>query len=604
MNTPTDIAGGSWLTGALWRIHNAFVIFGDQKGIIAHDSSQHISSWNNVMIIDLESFGVYQPPPLELELTRQELCLAALRGAVETDFEIICDDGCRIRCSKIILQARWPWFESQIFMLAARLKSAMESSVLPPQKRQGDSTPYADELDERITLLEFDLAESRAVTVALLQYFYATSLLTKLQQEPEVLGRLLELSVALDIPRLQSLAKHAMHMTLSEATCEIYEAVTCQLDSCEGLHQRYVCVFHYILLKLSVISVPRFRAAKYVLVNMLPPSERTDSLITLPDEQSKKQKRAKEEIRAANQSLSSPPTLRPLVIPTAPESTGHQFPRDIKRRISPIQEVPHPTPAPQISQSPSANKIPQSPPAHQIPQSPPAHQIPQSPSAHQIPKSLPAHQIPQPSPLYEMPHPSLLDTSQSSSLQSRSNSYCGSLPSSPSARELPSEASSPVVLSLNSRSPSGETTSPIATGGRHSFIKILSAPVKPKNSKPPKPRKIGKEATGGRHSGIMGLPPPSDCSIDLEQSSGGRNHGHGIGFPPLQILAGRRHSGGAFSPVSPVSSVLDISPGGFFPRTPVRQSQMPDHVDGQWNSGRELFDFSKPRLHDSELIVM
>ena len=64
-------------------------------------------------MIDLEAFGIYQPPKLVLDIKAQELGLAALEEELLADFEVVCDDGRKIRCSRKVLEARWPWFKEQ-----------------------------------------------------------------------------------------------------------------------------------------------------------------------------------------------------------------------------------------------------------------------------------------------------------------------------------------------------------------------------------------------------------------------------------------------------------------------------------------------------------
>jgi hypothetical protein len=51
--------------------------------------------------------------------------------------------------------------------------------------------------------------------LAVLQYTYTLFLLSLLQQEPQILSRLMELSTTLDTHHLPDLAKHAMHLSIS-----------------------------------------------------------------------------------------------------------------------------------------------------------------------------------------------------------------------------------------------------------------------------------------------------------------------------------------------------------------------------------------------------
>ena len=239
VDTGSNGVTGSWSRGCLWRDTNKFLVFGDRNGTIVQDHTQRIMNWKDVTVVDLEVFGIYQPPPLALELMTQELCLVALEEAVQTDFQVICDDGRRIKCSRKILEARWPWFRNQLTKLLQQVHSAVETSVLPPRQRGQGPTLPENKPDYRIDTRYFDLGEPYLIALALLQYFYTLSLLTPLQQEPHILSRLLELSTTLDVPHLQELAKHAMHLTLSEKNCGVYEAAVRRRSGCEGLQRRY-----------------------------------------------------------------------------------------------------------------------------------------------------------------------------------------------------------------------------------------------------------------------------------------------------------------------------------------------------------------------------
>jgi leucine-zipper-like transcriptional regulator 1 len=222
---------GSWSKGCLWRAFNKLLVFGDAQGSIAQDFGQKISSWEYVVVIDLESFGIYQPPPLELELVTQNDSLNAFEEGLDGDFEIICADRQRIRCSRRLLEVRWPWFRTQISR-QSRTGYPREKTSSSRRHRRNSSLEHAS---------CFDLGEAYAVTKALLQYFYALSLLTTLQYVPSVLCRLLEIATLYEIPHLQALAKHAMHQKLSETTCEDFYVVA---QRCQCLSLQLRCVVH------------------------------------------------------------------------------------------------------------------------------------------------------------------------------------------------------------------------------------------------------------------------------------------------------------------------------------------------------------------------
>ncbi|EEB92154.1 hypothetical protein MPER_09380, partial [Moniliophthora perniciosa FA553] len=118
------VESGSWFRGCLWAEANKFLIFGNRNGNLVDDYNRRLLSWDHVAVVDLEAFGIYQPPPLKLSLEMQELGLAALEENVLTDFEIICDDGRKISCSRKMLEDRWPWFKEQRRKL---LQTAMET---------------------------------------------------------------------------------------------------------------------------------------------------------------------------------------------------------------------------------------------------------------------------------------------------------------------------------------------------------------------------------------------------------------------------------------------------------------------------------------------
>jgi leucine-zipper-like transcriptional regulator 1 len=238
------VESGSWFRGCLWPEGNRFLIFGNRNGNLVDDYNRRLLSWDHVAVVDLEAFGIYQPPPLKLDITMQELGLAALEERVVTDFEIICDDGRKLACSRVILEERWPWFKEQRkkFMQTAKetLDTLPSSSMhvgLP--ELTGTALGKGPRLDPRLTPRSFHLSEPYPITLALLQYFYTTALVTPLQHAPAVLSQLLVLATNYEITHLESIVKHAMHRALSNSTSVgVYEVAT--LCSCRSLQIRYV----------------------------------------------------------------------------------------------------------------------------------------------------------------------------------------------------------------------------------------------------------------------------------------------------------------------------------------------------------------------------
>ncbi|KAJ7675669.1 hypothetical protein DFH06DRAFT_1466493 [Mycena polygramma] len=225
------VESGSWFRGCLWAEANKFMIFGNHNGNLVDDYNRRLLSWDHVAVVDLEAFGIYQPPPLKLEIPMQELGLAALEEHVLADFEIVCDDGRKIPCSRKLLEDRWPWFKEQRLKLLSSAMSTMESlpssSMHIPLPELPGNVPDERRADPRLTPRSFNLSEPYPITLAFLQYFYSLALLTPLQTAPAVLSQLLVLATNYRITHLQTLVKHAMHRALSNSTSVgVYEVAT------------------------------------------------------------------------------------------------------------------------------------------------------------------------------------------------------------------------------------------------------------------------------------------------------------------------------------------------------------------------------------------
>jgi hypothetical protein len=264
------LAQGSWFKGCLWTQPSTgsskFVIFGNSAGNLVEDYNRRLLSWDDIAVIDLEAFGIYQPPKLTLDVKAQELGLAALEEELLADFEVVCDDGRKIKCSRKVLEARWPWFKEQrrLLLLAATKAletiPASESDVpMPPPLGAEEIDPAMrtqaqdeERVDPRLTPRQLLLSEPYPITLALLQYFYTLALVTPLQHAPAVLSQLLLLSVTYNITHLQALVKHAMHRALTPTTCVgVYEVAT--LCGCQSLQIR--CVFACLRLRCEECCV-------------------------------------------------------------------------------------------------------------------------------------------------------------------------------------------------------------------------------------------------------------------------------------------------------------------------------------------------------------
>ncbi|CCM05802.1 uncharacterized protein FIBRA_08036 [Fibroporia radiculosa] len=228
------LATGSWFRSCLWSTQNKLLVFGDKNGNLVEDYDRRLLNWDYVTSIDLEAFGIYQPPSPIINIRSQELGLAALEEGVLADFEIICNDDRRIKCSRKLLEERWPWFKEQHRLFA---QSVLAYLRVGPPDLFGVDDQRRQRPDPRLTPRSFCLSEPYPVALALVQYFYSTALITPLQRAPAVLSQLLLLSSIYDLTHLQSLVKQAMHQALSNATSAgIYSVAT--LCSCRSLQIR------------------------------------------------------------------------------------------------------------------------------------------------------------------------------------------------------------------------------------------------------------------------------------------------------------------------------------------------------------------------------
>jgi hypothetical protein len=238
------VSSGSWLRGCLWTDSSKFLIFGNRNGNLLDDYNRRVLSWDDVAVVDLEAFGIYQAPPLILDIRMQELGLAALEEDLITDFEVICDDDRRVRCSRKVLEDRWPWFRDQMTQFLQRAKVTSESlptssKHVPLPDFDGEPSSEGDRIDPRLTPRSFQLSEPYPITLALVQYFYTMALITPLQHAPAVLSQLLVLSNTYQINHLETLVKHAMHRALSNSTSVgVYEVAT--VCGCRSLQIRWV----------------------------------------------------------------------------------------------------------------------------------------------------------------------------------------------------------------------------------------------------------------------------------------------------------------------------------------------------------------------------
>ncbi|BGO91503.1 hypothetical protein NBRC10512_003164 [Rhodotorula toruloides] len=226
------LAKGSWNRAVSWR--NSVVVLGDRERDIASDYDHRQTNFAHVAFIDLESFGIYQPPPQSLPPIAQSFGLLTLAQPFLSDFEIICSDGKRLACSRKVLTDRWPWFAAKMEEFKSRALAVQAAQQLgkaqPVENGATSETPASTATDDlRLTPRTLDLPEASSVVQAFLQYLYTLTLCTPLQLHPPVLAALAIFSRTYEDDALWALCVHALHGVLEkevQAAPLVYEAAT------------------------------------------------------------------------------------------------------------------------------------------------------------------------------------------------------------------------------------------------------------------------------------------------------------------------------------------------------------------------------------------
>ncbi|RIA97598.1 hypothetical protein C1645_682051, partial [Glomus cerebriforme] len=214
IDTGSCFSQGSWNRGVLCEETNKYFVLGHRDRSLVDDYNHRQTNFDHVTVVDLEAFGVYQPPPATMSTNAQELGLALLNDTNLADFEIVTQDDQRIPVNSQLLSQRWPHFKALTIK-----NSEDEEQILMYNNRA----------------LEFP--EPYSVTLAFLQYLYTDHLLTAQQHQPQILAQLLLLADMYDLDRLRQLTSHSLHQSLGMSTAAlIYE--TAALSRQTGLQIR------------------------------------------------------------------------------------------------------------------------------------------------------------------------------------------------------------------------------------------------------------------------------------------------------------------------------------------------------------------------------
>jgi hypothetical protein len=251
------LASGSWNRGLLWANKGRLLVFGNRDRDLVSDYNHRQTNWDHVFLIELEAWGITQPPSLamssaSIQLGLQKLAssmLGSLRHSLPNqkesnaatslclgnrgDFEIICSDGMKLGCDRIILEKRWPWFadrmrdyrstaleesrkvNSKDGLLTNEIKGLILDDSDDEDLDDAKEKAYSIKSDIRITPRQLYMGEPSPVVLALLVYLYTRSLCTSTQRQPAIVAALLVISKVYKMDDLQKWAKHAAHISLS-----------------------------------------------------------------------------------------------------------------------------------------------------------------------------------------------------------------------------------------------------------------------------------------------------------------------------------------------------------------------------------------------------
>ncbi|KAI5480036.1 sulfate transporter family protein [Pseudohyphozyma bogoriensis] len=233
-----DVQSGSWSRSVVWKRKNQLVVIGRRDRDIVTDYTRRQLNFAHLAFIDLEAFGIYQPPSHLLDPLAQRLGLSILGQHALADFDLISADGDRLPASHSLLKERWPWFSAQLTTFVDKAKSLADA-----QQRQSLG----------VTPRQLDLPLSTRGCRALLQFIYTLSIVE--EHAVETLCELLVFMKAEDlIANFRALVVHNLHSLLGQDPSKavpIYEAAT--LGNCMSLQIRALQV---LLQDISPLSIP------------------------------------------------------------------------------------------------------------------------------------------------------------------------------------------------------------------------------------------------------------------------------------------------------------------------------------------------------------
>ena len=216
---------GSWNRGIVWANNNSFVVFGNIGLDMNTDYAMRRSNFNHVVIVDLEVFGIYNPPKITTASFATDLANTLLNEIAFSDMDVVTKDNFRIHVNSRILAHRWPMFTEVLntciygtpYAGEQARRPSVASALMP--YNQHPSLP----ITERPRILYLPLKQEHAN--AFLSYIYTDSLPPSL--DVPTLCALLVLSkrYAPGLERLAALTSDVLHRQLNEGNAwQIIEA--------------------------------------------------------------------------------------------------------------------------------------------------------------------------------------------------------------------------------------------------------------------------------------------------------------------------------------------------------------------------------------------
>ncbi|ORZ08175.1 hypothetical protein BCR42DRAFT_425383 [Absidia repens] len=238
VDTGTVFSTGSWNRGVLHSKCNRYLVFGNMHRNLLEDYNHRQVNFEHMASVDLEVFGIYRQPKMTCSPLAQEMGLRLLNEPTVADFYVITRESQEIPVNSAVLRHRWPYFAK--LLKDADLTDDASSAHKRQQKQGSMETGLCDIQEDSTELNKNDATKSirtdinysttarcmtfpyaYPVVVALLQYLYTDNLLTAQQYQPHILSQLLLLADMYNMPRLISLATHALHQMLNMSTAPL-----------------------------------------------------------------------------------------------------------------------------------------------------------------------------------------------------------------------------------------------------------------------------------------------------------------------------------------------------------------------------------------------